>query len=197
MPRCHLDCVARLRTIPTHTEYARMPSIDIHHQHSKTPAQARKALEEVARKLAEEEGIAADGSQVAIKALMLASDPVQDKAASLAALDALIADAAQPQLYRDLATLRRVIAAGSDMPLAERRTALEGISAPGRAFRTLASEQLAYLMIEDGKPADAITALSALMQDQEAPAGLRARAGQMITALGGTPPALASTTSAG
>ena len=53
MPRCHLDCVARLRTIPTHTEYARMPSIDIHHQHSKTPAQARKALEEVARKLAE------------------------------------------------------------------------------------------------------------------------------------------------
>ena len=143
------------------------------------------------------EGIAADGSQVAIKALMLASDPVQDKAATLAALDALIADATQPQLYRDLASLRRVIAAGSDMPLAERRTALEAISAPGRAFRTLAAEQLAYLLIEDGKPADAITALSALMQDQESPAGLRARAGQMITALGGTPPALASGTSAG
>ena len=30
-----------------------MPSIDIHHEHSKTPAQARKALEDVARKLAE------------------------------------------------------------------------------------------------------------------------------------------------
>ena len=30
-----------------------MPSIDIHHAHSKTPAQARKALEDVAKKLAE------------------------------------------------------------------------------------------------------------------------------------------------
>ncbi|RZA33470.1 MAG: polyhydroxyalkanoic acid synthase [Lysobacteraceae bacterium] len=30
-----------------------MPSIDIKHPHSKTPAQARKAIEEVARKLAE------------------------------------------------------------------------------------------------------------------------------------------------
>ncbi|RYZ73657.1 MAG: polyhydroxyalkanoic acid synthase [Lysobacteraceae bacterium] len=30
-----------------------MPSIDIKHRHSKTPAQARKAIEEVARKLAE------------------------------------------------------------------------------------------------------------------------------------------------
>ncbi|HYM87436.1 MAG TPA: polyhydroxyalkanoic acid system family protein [Pseudoxanthomonas sp.] len=30
-----------------------MPSIDIHHPHSKTPAQARKAIEGVARKLAE------------------------------------------------------------------------------------------------------------------------------------------------
>jgi hypothetical protein len=134
------------------------------------------------------EGIAADGTQVALKALMLASDPVQDKAASLAALDALIADTAQPQLYRDLAVLRRVSAAGGDMPLADRRAALEGISAPGRAFRPLAAEQLAYLLIEEGKPADAIAALTALMQDQDAPAGLRARAGQMITALGGTPP---------
>lgn len=30
-----------------------MPSIDIHHDHSKTPKQARKAIEDVARKLAE------------------------------------------------------------------------------------------------------------------------------------------------
>ncbi len=30
-----------------------MPSIDIHHSHSKTPAQARKAVESVAKKLAE------------------------------------------------------------------------------------------------------------------------------------------------
>ena len=35
---------------------------------------------------------------------------------------------------------------------------------------------------------EAIAALTALMQDQEAPAGLRNRAGQMITALGGKVP---------
>jgi len=72
--------------------------------------------------------------------------------------------------------------------LTDRRAALEGISAPGRAFRTLAAEQLAYLLIEEGKKDEAIAALSALMQDQEAPQGLRGRAGQVIVALGGKLP---------
>jgi hypothetical protein len=119
---------------------------------------------------------------------MLASDPAEDKVASLAALDGLIADAGQPQIYRDLASLRRVMVAGVDMPLADRRAALEAIAAPGRAFRPLAAEQMAYLLIEEGKTEDAIAALAALMQDQDAPQGLRARAAQVITALGGTPP---------
>ena len=138
-----------------------------------------------------------DGSQASLQALMLASDPGSDKAAALAALDNLIADATQPQLYRDLAVLRRVAIAGADSPLADRRAALEGIAAPGRAFRTLAAEQLAYLLIEDGKTADAISALSALVQDQEAPAGLKRRAVQMITALGGTPPEIKDATQQG
>ena len=129
-----------------------------------------------------------DGSQATVQALMLASDPAADKAGALAALDVLIADATQPQLYRDLAVVRRVMVAGADSPLADRRAALEGIAAPGRAFRTLAQEQLAYLLIEDGKKDEAIAALAALMQDQEAPVSLKRRAGQMITALGGTPP---------
>lgn len=136
--------------------------------------------------------IPADDAQVALKQLLLASDPGEDKAATLAALDALIADSTQPQVYRDVAILRRVAVSGKDSPLAERRTALEGIAAPGRAFRTLANEQLAYLLIEEGKKDEAIAALSALMQDQEAPGPMRARAGQVITALGGTPPEVAA-----
>ena len=119
---------------------------------------------------------------------MLASDPVEDKAGTLAALDALLADSTQPQIYRDIAALRRVMAAGGDMALTERRSLLQGIAAPGRAFRVLAEEQLAYLLIEEGKAPEAIAALAALMQDQEAPTALRSRAGQVITALGGTPP---------
>ncbi len=136
--------------------------------------------------------VPADGSQTAIRTLMLASDPADDKAAALAALDALIADATQPEIYRDMAQLRRVMVAGTDMPLADRRAALETISAPGRAFRTLAAEQLAYLLVEEGKKDEAIAALSALMQDQEAPQGLRGRAGQVIVALGGSLPQAAA-----
>ena len=130
----------------------------------------------------------ADGGQLAIQKLLLAADPVGDKAGTIAALTALVADASQPQIYRDLATLRLVLVSGAEMPLAERRLMLEGIAASGRAFRLLAQEQLAYLLIEDGKTEAAITALGALMQDQASPAGLRSRAGQMITALGGTVP---------
>ncbi len=132
-------------------------------------------------------GVPADGSQLAIQALMAAADPVADPAGVMAALDKLIADSGQPQVYRDLASLRRAIL-GATLPLAERRAALTAIAAPGRAFRTLAQEQLAYLLIEEAKPAEAIAAFTALLQDQEATAGLKQRAAQMITALGGTLP---------
>lgn len=130
--------------------------------------------------------ISSDGSQTGILQLMRASDPETDKAAALAALDALAADASQPQTYRDLAVLRRVIVAGAHQPVADRRAALEALAVPGRAFRTLAQEQLAYLLIEEGKTAEAITALTTLSQDQEAPAGLKSRVRQVIVALGGT-----------
>lgn len=141
-----------------------------------------------AERLAAMEAVPADGSQLALRALMVASDPAESKAAALAALEALIADASQPEIYRDMAQLRRVMVAGADLPLADRRAALEGISAPGRAFRVMAAEQLAYLMLEEGNTDAAIAALTTLMQDQEATQGLRARAAQMITALGGTLP---------
>jgi hypothetical protein len=123
--------------------------------------------------------------RLAIQKLMLASDVVGDKAGSLAALDAVANDATVPQLYRDLAVLRRVILAGADMDVSSRRAALDPLTAPGRAFRTLALEQLAYLSIEAGEPDAALKQLQTLSTDQEAPTGLRQRAGQMIEALGG------------
>lgn len=127
------------------------------------------------------------GEQVAVLNLLLASDPAEDKAASLAALDKVAADAALPPMWRDLAQLRRVMLAGADMALADRRAALEPLAQPGRPYRTLAAEQLAYLLAEDGKAAEAIAALQALLEDQDAPGGLRSRAAQMIVALGGEP----------
>ena len=131
--------------------------------------------------------IPADGDQKALRGLLMATDPT-DKPGTLAALDALVADATLPQVYRDLAVLRRVAVAGKDQSVTDRRSALQSIAIPGRPFRVLAEEQLAYLSIEDGQPDDALKGLIALVQDQEAPAGLRQRASVVITALGGTVP---------
>jgi len=130
---------------------------------------------------------AADGNpdRLAIQRLLLASDPAGDKAGTLAALDAVANDAAVLQVYRDLAILRRVIVAGSDMEIAARRAALDPLAIPGRPFRALALEQMAYLSVEAGEIEAAITQLRALSTDQESPTGLRQRAGQMIQALGG------------
>ena len=132
--------------------------------------------------------VPSDADQTAILNLILASDPAEDKAASLAALEKVTNDATLSLAYRDLAALRRVMVAGSDMAVADRRTALQSISGAGRPYRALAEEQLAYLLIEEGKPDEAITALTALVQDQEASGSLRARVGQVVTALGGTLP---------
>ena len=93
--------------------------------------------------------IPADGDQKALRLLLQATDTT-DKPGTLAALDALAADATLPQVYRDLAVLRRVAVAGKEQPLADRRTALQSIAIAGRPFRVLAEEQLAYLSIEDG-----------------------------------------------
>lgn len=143
-----------------------------------TPEERRTALA----------AVSADGGQAAILKLILASDPAEDKAATLAALDAIVADTTLAPSYRDLATLRRVLIDGPDMAVADRQTALRGIAAPGRPYRTLAEEQLAYLLVEEGKTDEAISAFLALMQDQEASGALRARVGQIVTALGGTLP---------
>lgn len=129
--------------------------------------------------------VPAQDAQRAVLELLLASDPVENRAASITALTALANDASQPQSYRDLAQLRLVVLQGKDQSLAERRMVLEAISVPGRAYRTLAQEQLAYLLVEEGKTDKALAALGRLTSDQEAPMGLRARVQQMIVALGG------------
>jgi hypothetical protein len=143
-----------------------------------TPAERREALA----------AIPSDGAQTALVKLIMASDPDEDPAATLAALEEVAADTSLPAVYRDLAALRRVLVGAAAIPLADRRTSLQAIGQPGSPYRTLAEELLAYLLVEEGKTDEAIAAMAALMQDQEASSALRGRLGQMITALGGTPP---------
>ncbi len=144
-----------------------------------------KPAEERAAALATLSG---DRDQLAIRDLLLAANPEADKPGALAALDKVAADETMPQVYRDLAILRRIALAGVDQPIADRRAALQGVAVAGRAFRVLAEEQLAYLLIEEDKPAGALTVLTALIQDQEAPSAMRARLALVITALGGVVP---------
>ena len=131
--------------------------------------------------------VQAPGQRQALLNLLQSTDPETDKAATLAALTAVADDATLPASYRDLAVLRRVIVAGTDLPAADRRALLDPIAAPGRPYRPLALEQLAMLSVETGDTAAAITALEALRQDQEATPGLRRRVEQVIVALGGKP----------
>ncbi len=130
----------------------------------------------------------ADGAQTAVVNLLLASDPTTDRTEAIAALKTLAADTGQTDLYRDLANLRLVLLSGADMGLADRRATLETMVAPGRAFRVLALEQLAYLRVEEGQTDAAVVELIALLADQEATAAMKDRIRQVVTALGGTLP---------
>ena len=133
--------------------------------------------------------VPASGPQAAVLGLLESSDPDQDRAATLAALDGVAADASLPVGYRDLAVLRRVLVAGPDMALADRKAALDPIAAPGRPYRPLVLEVLALLQVEAGERDAAIAGLQALTQDQEASPGQRQRVGQILVALGGAPAA--------
>ena len=134
----------------------------------------------------------ATGDQAAVVKLLLASDPTSDRSEALAALTALGADAAQPDLYRDLANLRLVLLSGADMPVSERRGLLDAMAGAGRPFRVLAQEQLAYLSVEEGDVDGAVVALVALLTDQDATSAMKDRLRQVITALGGTVPETAA-----
>lgn len=147
---------------------------------------AALTLETPEARVAALKAVHASGDQAGLLQLMLASDPEKDRPTALAALDAVAADTTLDTAYRDLAVLRRAILLGADASVVDRRTALQAITAPGRPYRTLALEQLAYLLVEEGKTAEAIDALRALTKDQDASQGLRARAEQVILALGGT-----------
>ncbi len=128
-------------------------------------------------------GIPAGGERAAVLNLLLASDPAEDRAATLAALDRVAADASLPAAWRDLAVLRRVTVAGAEVPVAERRAALEPLAVPGRPFRPLALELLAYVEIEAGETEAGVARLRALTEDQQATAGQRRRAQQAIDAV--------------
>jgi hypothetical protein len=135
--------------------------------------------------------VPATGDAAVLVALMAAASErdAGDPAAAAARLAALEADATLAPLYRQLATLKRLMldAAAGGTPPADRIAALTPLTAPGAPFRQLAEEQIALAEAEAGDTEAAIARLRALLQEDGVSMGLRTRAGQTIVALGGDP----------
>jgi hypothetical protein len=108
-----------------------------------------------------------------------------DAAAAGAALEAVAADPATPELFRALASLQRVMTLGDQLDPSERLAALDKLAGPGEPFRPLALEQRALLRAEQGDAAAALADLAAITDSADAPTGLRERARQLTIALGG------------
>lgn len=131
-------------------------------------------------------GVDADGSQRGLLNMLIAAEAARDdRDAALAALAAAAEDRNLPDSYRQLAALKRVMLAGSDMEVATREQVLSGLSQPGRAFRPLALEHLALLRLEQDQPAAALAILRDLLREADVTEVQRRRVTQMIAALGG------------
>lgn len=127
--------------------------------------------------------------QAALRGFLLAAAQADagDSASAVATLAAIATDPALPEGYRQLANLKRVIAAGSDMAPAERAATLDLLAAPGAPYRSLAMEQQALDLVLAGNAAGAVAKLQELLQEAGISAGLRRRATQLIVALGAEP----------
>ncbi len=126
------------------------------------------------------------GAQAGLLALMQAGELLEnDRGAALEALQAASLNDNLPEAYRQLAALKRVIAGGADLPLAERESIIAGLSQPGQPLRPLALEQSALLQLEQGNRETAIEILTDLLSQSDVTDELRRRASQLVTALGG------------
>lgn len=128
-----------------------------------------------------------DPSGKAILTLLTAAAEIEaeDTAAADAALDQVINDAGAPQVYRDVALLKRILTSSDRLAPEERIERLQPLLRPGNPFRLLAVEQRAFAEVEMGDTTAALTSLQGILDDAEATEDLRRRARQLIVALGG------------
>lgn len=100
-----------------------------------------------------------------------------------------IANGSTDPVYADLARLKVLLLTGDEMSKDEKVAALDALSAAGAPFRPLALEQKAIVLMEAGDANAANAILSEILEDSQSPDALRARASQLLIALGGELPA--------
>ncbi len=108
-----------------------------------------------------------------------------DAEAAIAAYDTLADDGSADRLLRDLARLLAVMHSLDRASTGELTDRLEPLIRDDNAYRYSARELQALVFYRTGDVAGALNQLRALSDDPEAPPGLRRRAAEMITALGG------------
>jgi hypothetical protein len=135
---------------------------------------------------AAETGEASDAAAVTGLLRAAAAEEAGDAEGASAALDAVAADTSAPQVYRDLAVMKRVLTGSAELSADERLARLQPLMQPGNPFRLLALEQSALAEIEKGEVDAALSTLQGILGDADVTEDLRRRAQQLIVALGGT-----------
>jgi len=141
-------------------------------------------------RLAAVEGVTSDDAGTrAVIGLVTAAAAAdgEDVAAADAALAAMAADPSTPELYRDLASFKRLTLNDSPMTRNDRIATIDALSRPGGPFRALATEQRGILLIEDGDVDGAMAIFRDLAQDAEATPSQIQRIRQLMIVLGGDP----------
>lgn len=123
----------------------------------------------------------------AILALLTAAAEAEagDREAEAATLDRIATNMGFPSIYRDIATLKRVMTGAGTLSPEDRIARLEPLFAPGNPLRLLAVEQRAFAEIALGDTDAALSSLRGILEDAEVTEDLRRRARQLIVALGG------------
>lgn len=121
---------------------------------------------------------------VAVKALLTAAmqQEAGDLDAAAQSFGALAGNADAPQMYRDLAAFKAALLPTDDAEA--RRAALQQQAAPGRPYRLLALEQLAYHALSSGDTETALATLREIQEDAAVTRGLRDRVQTLMLALG-------------
>jgi len=107
-----------------------------------------------------------------------------DLEAAALAYGAVASDTSAPEVLRDLAKLRSVAARLESADPAELSPALDDLAKPGNTWRPMALELQGVLAIKAGDSAAASTIFSELADSADTPRGMRARAAEMLKALG-------------
>lgn len=109
-----------------------------------------------------------------------------DVAGAAQTLAAVVADLDAPEMYRELAAFKAALLDVGDN--AARLDSLRDLATPGKPYRALALEQIAYLELEEGNTAAAIATLRQIEEDAQTSRTLRERAQTLMIALGETLP---------